>query len=85
MSLSSCRGQAYDGAANMAGHLNGVAAKILAEEPKAIFVHCLAHSVNLCLQECKRQSKVIRDGYHLSMKSAILLDHLQNIYHSSSA
>ena len=65
VSLSSCRGQAYDGAANMAGHLNGVAAKILAEEPKAIFVHCLAHSVNLCLQECGRQSKVIRDGLSL--------------------
>ena len=65
VSLSSCRGQAYDGAANMARHLNGLAAKILAEEPKAIFVHCLAHSVNLCLQECGRQSKVIRDGLSL--------------------
>ena len=65
VSLSSCRGHPYEGAANMAGHLNGVAAKILAEEPKAIFVHCLAHSVNLCLQECGRQSKVIRDGLSL--------------------
>ena len=65
ISLSSCRGQAYDGAANMAGHLRGVAARIQAEEPKALFVHCLAHSVNLCLQECGRQSKVIRDGLSL--------------------
>lgn len=64
MSLSSCRGQAYDGVANMAGHLNDVAAKILAEELKAIFVHCLAHSVNLCL-ECGRQSNIIRDGSSL--------------------
>jgi len=32
--IGSCRGQAYDGAANMAGHLNGVAAQIQSEEPK---------------------------------------------------
>ena len=68
ISLSSCRGQAYDGAANMAGHLRGVAARIQAEERKALFVHCLAHSVNLCLQECGRQLKVIRDGLSLVNK-----------------
>ena len=65
LSLSSCRGQAYDGAANMAGHLSGVAARIQQEEPKALFVHCFAHSVNLCLQECGRQLKVIRDALSL--------------------
>ena len=60
--LESCRGQAYDGAANMAGHLNGVAAQIKRDEPRALFVHCLAHSVNLCLQECARQSKPVSDA-----------------------
>ncbi|KAL5497072.1 hypothetical protein EMCRGX_G013468 [Ephydatia muelleri] len=30
--ITNCRGQCYDGAANMAGHRNGVAAQILAEE-----------------------------------------------------
>ena len=59
------RFDAYDGAANMAGHLSGVAARIQQEEPKALFVHCFAHSVNLCLQECGRQSKVIRDALSL--------------------
>ena len=49
----------------MAGHLSGVAARIQQEEPKALFVHCFAHSVNLCLQECGRQSKVIRDALSL--------------------
>ena len=60
--LSSCRGQAYDGAANMAGYLNGVAVKIQSEEPSALFVHCLGHSVNLCLQECGKIAKCIRDA-----------------------
>lgn len=47
MSISNCCGQAYDGAANMAGHLNGVAIRIQENEPKAIFIHCLGHSINL--------------------------------------
>ena len=52
--ISNCRGQAYDGAANMVGHLNGVAAKIQQDEPRAHFVHCVAHSLNLCLQESSK-------------------------------
>ena len=62
--LLSCRGQEYDGAANMAGHLNGVAG-LFKKEPKALFVHCMAHSINLCLQECGKQAKVIRDSLSL--------------------
>ena len=41
----------YDGAASMSGHINGVAAQIQRVEPGAVFVHCLAHCTNLCLQE----------------------------------
>ena len=41
--LSGCCAQAYDGAA-------GVAKQIQLEEPKALFVHCFAHSVNLCVE-----------------------------------
>ena len=65
VSLSNCRGQAYDGASNMAGHLNGVAAKITREEPKALFVHCLAHSINLCLQDCAKLCKCVKDALGL--------------------
>ena len=42
--LGKCRGQAYDGASNMLGHISGVATRIQSEEPSAIYVH------NLCLQ-----------------------------------
>ena len=65
VSLSNCRGQTYDGASNMAGHLNGVAAKITREEPKALFVHCLAHSINLCLQDCAKLCKCVKDALGL--------------------
>ena len=64
--ISGCCGQAYDGAAVMAGHLTGVAVQILRMEPKAISIHCLAHSLNLSLQDCAAQSKPIREGLSLA-------------------
>ena len=75
LSLSSCCGQAYDGAANMAGHLNGVAIKIKREEPKALFVHCLAHSVNLCLQECGRKCRAVSDALNLVGEMYAFIQH----------
>ena len=43
---SLCRGQAYDGAANMQGHRKGLATQIKKECPAALSVHCFAHSFN---------------------------------------
>ena len=43
------RGQAYDGASNMSGHLNDVATQIHTDTPLALYVHCLADRTNLCL------------------------------------
>lgn len=60
--LSLCRGQAYDGAANMQGIRNGVATRIQRENPAALPVHCLAHSLNLCLQDTGRQILLLRDA-----------------------
>ena len=42
-------GQAYDGAGNMAGRCNGAAALIQSSCPKAVYVHCAAHTLNLCV------------------------------------
>ena len=46
----------------MAGHLNGVAVRLQREEPRAHYVHCLAHSLNLCLQECSCKCSAVRDA-----------------------
>jgi hypothetical protein len=35
----------------MIGHLSGVSTRITKEAPKAIFVHCLAHELQLSLEE----------------------------------
>ena len=71
--VNQCRGQAYDGASNMAGHLNGVAARLKKEEPKAHYVHCLAHSLNLCLQECGGKCSPIKDALFLTGELANLI------------
>nr|XP_004209215.1 zinc finger MYM-type protein 1-like [Hydra vulgaris] len=62
LSQENCRGQAYDGAANMTGHLRGLAAQLKEKSNAAISVHCFAHCLNLCLQDCTRQCTLVRDS-----------------------
>ena len=73
LQLSQCRGQAYDGASNMAGHLCGVSTRITNEEPKAMYVHCLAHSLNRCVQDCSKNCHCVRDALSLATELASLI------------
>ena len=43
------RGQGYDGASNKAGKHQGCAAIIRNQSPKARYVYCAAHVLNLCV------------------------------------
>ena len=43
------RGQGYDGAGNMAGKYSGTAALIQQQYPLAVYTHCTAHVLNLCI------------------------------------
>ena len=60
-----CRGQAYDGVANMQGRRSGVATRFLEEQPAAIPVHCCAHSLNLYLQDAGRKLTCLRNPLEL--------------------
>ena len=71
--ISQCRGQAYDGASNMSGHLSGVAARIEQDVPAAIFVHCFTHCTNLCLQSAGQQCVPIRDVLDLVIEISQLI------------
>ncbi|KAL4084123.1 hypothetical protein QTP88_027958 [Uroleucon formosanum] len=51
LSIHNIRGQAYDNGENMAGLYKGVKAHILKQNPRAFFVPCAAHSLNLCLKD----------------------------------
>ena len=42
-----CRGQTFDNASNMAGIYSGVQAHVLKINDKAVFIPCMAHSLNL--------------------------------------
>jgi hypothetical protein len=55
------RGQGYDGAAVMAGARNGVAAKIAQREPRAVYMHCAGHTLNLALQDASKHVTLIRE------------------------
>ena len=43
LSLSSLRGQGYDGASNMQGAILGLKTLILKENSSADYIHCFAH------------------------------------------
>ena len=47
-------GQSYDGAAVMSGHVSGVQSRIRADNPGAMYSHCLAHKLNLVLVDACR-------------------------------
>ena len=59
--IASCRGQAYDKASNMSGIRNEVQALVKRETDRALYVHCFAHSLNLCVQEVSKGIELIRN------------------------
>ncbi|KAK2703571.1 52 kDa repressor of the inhibitor of the protein kinase-like [Artemia franciscana] len=82
LDMKLCRGQGYDGAPNMSGHLSGAQAFISSKYPLAKYVHCIAHSLNLVLTdsskiaEIKHCMMVIRETvnfFHFSAKQSAIL------------
>ncbi|KAL6470600.1 hypothetical protein MHYP_G00217190 [Metynnis hypsauchen] len=51
-----CRGQAYDNGANMKGKRQGVQARLLQLNPRAAFVPCAAHTINLVISDAAKSS-----------------------------
>ncbi|CAF2865997.1 unnamed protein product [Rotaria sp. Silwood2] len=49
LDLAYLRGQGYDGCAVMSGHIGGVQKLILDIAPKALYVHCASHSLDLAI------------------------------------
>ena len=52
------RGQAYDGAGNMAGKTNGAAALIPAQYPLALYIHCASHCLNLSVVNSLQETSI---------------------------
>ena len=57
-------GQCYDGASNMAGPRAGVQSVVRRDAPKAMYVHCAAHQLNLSVvSACKIQAFKNAESY----------------------
>ena len=46
---------------NMSGSRNGIQALVKQEENQVLYVHCLAHNLNLCIQRTVSQCEIIRN------------------------
>ena len=66
LSVDDCRGQGYDGAGAVAGHINGLAAHILRHNPKALYTHCFSHRLNLSICDTLSTLEVIKMLKHVS-------------------
>ena len=67
------RGQGYDGAAAISGQFKGTQAYISEQQPKAIYVHCMSHCLNLAVSgSCKVQD--IRNCLGIVEKAYVFLN-----------
>lgn len=56
LEIKDCRGQAYDNGSNMKGIHSGVQARILEINPKAFYMPCASHSLNLLICDAAKCS-----------------------------
>ncbi|CAG9791322.1 unnamed protein product [Diatraea saccharalis] len=89
LDFSKCRGQSYDNAANLSGHYNGMQQKLLEANPLAIYIPCVAHSLNLvgrstvdCCLATVNFFSLVQNLYNFfsgsTIRWRILKDHLDN-------
>ena len=73
LKIHNCRGQCYDGAANMSGSRTGVKSHFLQREPRALFTHCYGHSLNLAVGDALKNNKVCRDALDVAFEVSKLI------------
>ena len=61
LNLNDLVGQGYDGASNMSSERVGVAGLMLQEAPRAIYIHCYGHQVNISTQKSMTSVKAFRN------------------------
>ena len=64
--FSKIRGQCYDGASAMSGAKSGVKTRILSENPKALFIHCYNHALNLAVMDTLNKIILFKDAMSYS-------------------
>ncbi|XP_053158078.1 zinc finger MYM-type protein 1-like isoform X1 [Hemicordylus capensis] len=84
LDLLKLRGQSYDGAANMSGVYNVVQARIQALQPKATYVHCAAHNLNLVLNDAVSSVPEVRNFFGVVERIYIFFAHSIKRWHTLS-
>ena len=65
LSIDRCVSQCYDGASVMSGSCSGVSTRIKELNPKAVYIHCCAHRLNLALVDTVKSIPVAEDFFAL--------------------
>lgn len=60
--MNKIRGQAYDSTCNWRGKFNKIAAEFKKEEPRALYLHCYAHFLDLAVIRFCREVKELRSA-----------------------
>jgi len=63
LKIENMRAQCYDGAASMRSSYSGVAKRIQDENKLALYVHCYAHILNLCVVDVCEKVAPIRNMF----------------------
>ena len=71
--LTKCRGQCYDGASNMSGSRSGVAKQLRDEEPRALYLHCHGHALNLAAGTAIKNCKFTKDALDVAYEVCKLI------------
>ncbi|KAL7888651.1 hypothetical protein AOLI_G00036250 [Acnodon oligacanthus] len=90
LSISDCRGQSYDNSSNMMSHKQGVQARILQLNNKALRIPCSSHTLNLVVADAAKSSVlstsffgVLQRVYNLFSSSvhcwAVLREHVKQL------
>ena len=66
--ISRARGQCYDGAPTMRGIHSGVATQLAHEEPRAVYMHCYGHVINLACGNTLKRCKLMKDALNITHK-----------------
>ena len=57
----------------MTGSRNGVATQICEEEPKALFLHCCGHALNLAVSDTVKGCQVVKDALDTAFEVSKLI------------
>ena len=73
--IHNCRGQGYDGAANMSGAYSGLQSRITELQSNAFYVHCSSHNLNLVVNDAVKEVVDVRAFFETIQSIYVFFGH----------